>query len=90
MRRNSLYVVWLVRNPKAEISAFQLTLQHATDIEPCVADKCIRSSVVVYNTRDFTFTDVDSRRAYRVCVSALDGEHIPGRRHCVTAKPRSL
>lgn len=97
VRRDALYVVWLVRNPKADISAFLLTLQFddGDNIEPCSADKCVRSITLVYSARDYTFKELDSRRAYRVCVSApANDEHdaaaATGQRHCVQARPRAL
>jgi len=93
VRRDALYVVWLVRNATADIWEFELTMQVEDETaNDCSENDCLRKVQVLYNARDYTFNDLDSRRAYRVCITAFDGfkKMLDGARHCITANKRQL
>jgi len=86
LRRDALYAVWLVRNITADIMSFQVTLQSEQVSSPCPHEQCQESVTLPYNSREYLFENVDSKKTYRVCVSATysrgkSGDNEP-RKHC--------
>lgn len=96
MRRDSLRVVWLVRNRQLDVSAFKITIAQGDSLEFCsssTSPPCLSTVEVPYNMREHIFDGLNSRQHYRLCISWLDSSANEGPHYysqCISAKPRNL
>jgi Leucine-rich repeat (LRR) protein len=86
-RRNSLKIVWFIRNEVDDVANFQI---ERNEVDPD-SDSTSESLEVSYLDREYIFHDINPRKSHRVCLKTYDsaGKFRPVYpSSCVTSSPK--